>query len=336
MKKILTLLLALIICLNLALPALAEELVGDEAVQQTTVAEDDASQEEATDNDDEVTNAEAISIIIFDLEEEVTSTETPTNPVSAGLTPDSPLYFFDKLFENIQLALAKTPEAKAALLTAISQERLAEIEALDPVKLEQYVDALLSEVTAALQKAADAITEAQAKGAEVTKLMETLEQAAELGSSVELPEAIRKTEQLEETKSKLVETTRAVKVQAAVVKGIDEEVVVTLRSQGLGYGQIALLNKLAASVVNDAESETSGFDQVMAVFAANKSIGQTMKAFNTNPGQAKKQTVVPAPVPAADADEELADDETAILVVPKSPGNSGKAKENTPAKDKSK
>ena len=195
MKKILTLLLALIICLNLALPALAEELVGDEAVQQTTVAEDDASQEEATDNDDEVTNAEAISIIIFDLEEEVTSTETPTNPVSAGLTPDSPLYFFDKLFENIQLALAKTPEAKAALLTAISQERLAEIEALDPVKLEQYVDALLSEVTAALQKAADAITEAQAKGAEVTKLMETLEQAAELGSSVELPEAIRKTEQ---------------------------------------------------------------------------------------------------------------------------------------------
>lgn len=330
MKKMFSLILALILCLNLALTALAEEPVVEQ-VQQTN-QEASNTVENTDEDDDEVTETEAISIIIYDLLQETTPTETPTNLVNAGVTPDSPLYFLDKLIENIQLALAKTPEAKAALLTAISQERLAESEALDSAKLDQYLDMLLNEVATALQKAADAIAEAQEKGAEVTKLMETLEQAAVLGSSVELPEAIRKIERIEEAKNKLEETTRVVKVQAAVVKGIDEEVVVALRSQGLGYGQIALLTKLAANV--PAGTEANGFEQVMAVFAANKSIGQTMKAFDTNPGQAKRQAA--AQKTAQGSEDQDDDNGVKAAEATKAPGNSGKAKENTPAKGKGK
>ena len=174
MKKLLSLILALTLSLNFALPALADDPV--EAVQPTTDAQTLSQGIVTEPNDDEdVTEVQAISIIIYDLEE-TTGPETPINPVSAGVTPDSPLYFLDKLIESIQLALTKTPEAKAALLTAISQERLAEIEALDSDKLDQYLDKLLTEVTTALQKAADAITDAQQKGVEITKLMETLEQ----------------------------------------------------------------------------------------------------------------------------------------------------------------
>ena len=334
MKKLLSLILALTLSLNFALPALADDPV--EAVQPTTDAQTLSQGIVTEPNDDEdVTEVQAISIIIYDLEE-TTGPETPINPVSAGVTPDSPLYFLDKLIESIQLALTKTPEAKAALLTAISQERLAEIEALDSDKLDQYLDKLLTEVTTALQKAADAITDAQQKGVEITKLMETLEQAAVLGSSVELPQAISKTEVLEDAKNKLQETTRAVKVQAAVVRGIDEEIVVALRSQGLGYGQIALLNKLATTITLDGE-ESNGMDQVMAVFASNKSIGQTMKAFNTNPGRAKKQAAAQKPIQASGEDDDQEHEEAVESAnVTKTPGNSGKAKGNTPTKGKGK
>lgn len=297
MRKTLSLLIALVLCLNLALPALAEETVTDETIQQTTATEAVNQEEIDEANDQEVTEEEAISIIIYDLEEEI-STETPTNPVSAGVFPDSPLYFLDKLIESLQLALAKTPEAKAALLTSFSQERLAEIEALDPEKLDQYIDGLLSEISAALQQAADAVTTAHEKGVEIAKLVQILEQAAQQGNNVELPEAIRKADKIEEYQGEIETTTKAIKVQAAVVKGIDKEIIIELRTKGLGYGQIALLTKLASTLSVEVKDEDQAEEavvgdtrlaQVMKKFAENKSIGQTMKAFNTTPGQVKKE-----------------------------------------------
>ncbi|MFH1407879.1 MAG: DUF5667 domain-containing protein [Patescibacteria group bacterium] len=46
---------------------------------------------------------------------------------SAGLTPESPLYFFDKLGESLQRLLTFNPEAKARLEIAFAAERISEI-----------------------------------------------------------------------------------------------------------------------------------------------------------------------------------------------------------------
>lgn len=43
-----------------------------------------------------------------------------------GLTPDSPLYFLDTLGENIDLALTRSPEAKAKKAFSRAEEKLAE------------------------------------------------------------------------------------------------------------------------------------------------------------------------------------------------------------------
>ncbi|MBS3950895.1 MAG: hypothetical protein KGZ53_09595 [Peptococcaceae bacterium] len=294
MIKMFSLVLTLILCLNLALPALAEEPVVDTQKASTSQGQEKT---EINDANMDVTEAEAISQIIYDLGAE-TITEIPANPVSAGVTPDSAFYFLDKLIEDIQLALTKTPQAKATLLTAFSQERLAEIEALDPQKLNQYIDGLLNEISVTLQQASDAVTKAVEKGVEVGDLITTLEQVAQQGNSLELPEVVRRTEKIDEIKSKIETTTKSIKVQAAVVRGIDEEIIIELRTKGLGYGQIALLTKLASTLsienqdddeAEEAVAKDNRLEQVIAKFAENKSIGQTMKAFNTNPGQVNKE-----------------------------------------------
>ncbi|QQG40111.1 MAG: hypothetical protein HYS81_01745 [Candidatus Aenigmatarchaeota archaeon] len=47
----------------------------------------------------------------------------------AGVTPDSPFWFFDVLFDNILLGLASTPEERAGIALDIANERLAEVDA---------------------------------------------------------------------------------------------------------------------------------------------------------------------------------------------------------------
>ena len=57
-------------------------------------------------------------------------TSTPLLASVAGITPDSPLYFLDLLWDQIRLAVAKLmgPKAYASTLASIVKERVAEFE----------------------------------------------------------------------------------------------------------------------------------------------------------------------------------------------------------------
>lgn len=352
MKKLLALILSLVLALNIALPVLAEEPTPASALptveSTTTTAEKEVSEEELT---EEEAIDEVVSVIIFTGQENAaTPTEPPVNETPAGFTPDNTvLYLFDKMLENIQLALAKTPEAKARLLTIISQERMAELEALDPLRLEKYVDSLLADITASLEKAADAITAAKEKGAEIDKLAVTLAQAGKLGSSVELPELLRKSEKTEGAAKELEKASKKAIVKAAVVRDVAPEVVESLRSQGLGFGQIALLNKMAVALVDVAEGEDK-MDKVLAIFAETKSIGQTKHALGQkHKSKQEKYATSRAEELNADKDDEKDDKDDDKKEVVKSKRkehtpagekqNNGKgnaAKKNTPAKGKGK
>lgn len=58
-----------------------------------------------------------------------TQASTSTN-VQAGITPDSPFYFVDKIYEDLQLLFTQNVEARAKLLADLSNERKAELNVL--------------------------------------------------------------------------------------------------------------------------------------------------------------------------------------------------------------
>jgi hypothetical protein len=59
-----------------------------------------------------------------------TSSVQETAVVTAGLTPESPFYFFDKITEALQGLFAITPEAKVKLQLSFASERVAEAKAM--------------------------------------------------------------------------------------------------------------------------------------------------------------------------------------------------------------
>jgi hypothetical protein len=64
--------------------------------------------------------------------------------VDAGILPGSPLSWLDKLLENIQLALAWTPEQKVTLLMVQASERIAEAEVTSVAGQEENADIALN------------------------------------------------------------------------------------------------------------------------------------------------------------------------------------------------
>lgn len=91
---------------------------------------------------------------------------------NAGLTPESPFYFFDTLGEALRDFLTFNPEAKARLQVAYAGERVAEIKIILETK---GVDAKGLEVAKArleanAAKAADIVKKEKDKGRDVSKL----------------------------------------------------------------------------------------------------------------------------------------------------------------------
>lgn len=85
---------------------------------------------------------------------------TASEEVKAGITPDSPLYFFDTAFSRLSLALTFNKAAKAEKGLKIAQERLLEVQAMaekgkpdKAAKAEKEYEAALATAT----KAADEI-----------------------------------------------------------------------------------------------------------------------------------------------------------------------------------
>lgn len=98
-----------------------------------------------------------------------------TEPLpSPGLTPDSPFYFLDNLFEKIREVLTFAPEAKARLQAKFAAERAAEIKAMLKRTKGDISEDVLNTVQQKLklhqEKAAQALEQAKSQGKEISQL----------------------------------------------------------------------------------------------------------------------------------------------------------------------
>lgn len=107
---------------------------------------------------------------------EVLGDFTNTNlfpPVAAGtgfLLPDSPIYFVDKIFQNFKLALAFTPQNKAATEGQILGERLAELRVMHASGNKDGINTALLEIEKEAKNAAYDLKVASANGEDVSQI----------------------------------------------------------------------------------------------------------------------------------------------------------------------
>ncbi|OGH23168.1 MAG: hypothetical protein A3F31_04220 [Candidatus Levybacteria bacterium RIFCSPHIGHO2_12_FULL_38_12] len=92
----------------------------------------------------------------------------PTVEGPGFILPDSPLFFLDRLKQDVNLFLAITPEAKAKVRSKIAGERLAELRFMLAKQDPKGIDIALSGVSDNIKEAAAEIERAQLAGKNVT------------------------------------------------------------------------------------------------------------------------------------------------------------------------
>lgn len=222
--------------------------------------------------------------------------------VEAGLTPDDTLYTFDQALEKIELLLTWNADSKAKLYATLSEERLAELMALEEELRLTYVQNLLVTYRDYLDLAIVKLEQAKAEGStEVEAVSQLLDRVASNGQlSLKVVEKWKvkartdKEGQAQEGQAAVkempaqdgepVDDTAVVeeviakaKVTANVVSQLDAEVVQSLREKGLGYGQIAL-------TVSLAEKAGKTVDEIVQLTSEGKGIGAVAKQLGIHPG----------------------------------------------------
>lgn len=198
--------------------------------------------------------------------------------LEAGLTPNDFLYFLDKLMEDIRVSLAFTPENKAKILVEIALERMAEFNSLEAEDKVKYAENLIGDYIDVVAQATEAVEQEQEENpdADVTDIISVIEQVIQDGTNIITPREL--SEEVVEKVSEQLQQAKEIVINTKSVAGIDKEIVTKLREQGLGYGEIKLISKIAS------ESQKT-IDQVMSVYLETKGIGKTMKVIGINPSQ---------------------------------------------------
>lgn len=88
----------------------------------------------------------------------------------AGITPDSLLYIFDRLFEKLELALAFSEEAKVKVRLKHAEERLAELKLMQKKNKTKVVVKLSEDYEKEIEEVEKEIEEAEKKGKNVTEV----------------------------------------------------------------------------------------------------------------------------------------------------------------------
>jgi len=107
------------------------------------------------------------------LAQENITNDTTNDTVSeekAGIAPDSFLYFFDRLFEKLELALALSEEAKVKVRLKHAEERLAEIKLMQKKNKSKVIVKLSDEYKKEIEEVEKEIEEAEKKGKNVTEI----------------------------------------------------------------------------------------------------------------------------------------------------------------------
>lgn len=197
----------------------------------------------------------------------------------AGTTPDSILYTFDKFLEDLQLAITADSEKESELLLQFAKERLAEAKVMTQSEKQQFVkeavEAYMQLLAQSQEKVSEAIHEGELTSEKQEQLTNQLEETANVDEKSE--ETI--SQQLDEsTKEALTETQETTKAVANVVKGIDENIVQSLRNQGFGYGEIA-------KIVALAEATGKTVEEIAAAVKEGKGFGELAKENGLHPKQ---------------------------------------------------
>lgn len=100
----------------------------------------------------------------------------PTAEGPGLILPDSPLFFLDRLKQNIRVVLAFTPEEKARIHTQIAGERLAELRFMLARNNKNAASTALLAVSENLRSSANNLSQAQFRGRDVKKLAHEINQ----------------------------------------------------------------------------------------------------------------------------------------------------------------
>lgn len=155
------------------------------------------------------------------------STPALAADVSAGITPGSPFYWFDRLAERIQLLFTLDPQAKVQALSRIGLERLAEAQQVEDEKTvgeliseyrsnQEEADKLAGNNTEGLITVSDSLTSAIDK---LNELLQTAKAEGKEKAAAALTRAMAKltrtSERLEKLASKMPEKAKEKAAKAA-------------------------------------------------------------------------------------------------------------------------
>ena len=98
----------------------------------------------------------------------------PTSEGPGLILPDSPLYFLDKLKQEVRLILAFTPEEKAKVYASVAGERLAEFRIMLVRNNQNGAQTALNGVSYNFAKTAESIADAQLTGHNISLLAENI------------------------------------------------------------------------------------------------------------------------------------------------------------------
>ncbi len=234
----------------------------------------------------------AMPTILAEETTETTVDSTENVSVTAGLTPDSILYVFDRLLENIQITLTIDDTKKTLLLMTISEERLAEAEYLIELAKDEEVND--EEWNQLIQNVVDDYRTKVDKAIEITEKLvyDTDEDTkAELDIIIDKiittvnfdSEALKNNDQINEVKNGAL-------LVANVVSELDREKVEEIRDLGVGYGQISQIFALAETTGKD-------LDEIAALFTIEKmGLGQAAVELEINMADFAKSKNSTSPV----------------------------------------
>ncbi|QVK17929.1 hypothetical protein KHQ81_14045 [Mycoplasmatota bacterium] len=187
--------------------------------------------------------------LIIGLSTKATTTNTDNDSdnqlIDAGLVPGDFFYFLDRFFENVSLKVTFSDEKKIEKHIKFSQERLAELNEMNPEKKHEWVDKLYDDYGVNLNKANDMLTNLISEGKINKNKKEKLQIAIEDVTSKEemLNEKI-KDKINEEVKDKVKE----LKVQTyltAMCEDLTEEEMNSLRENNIKKHDMVRIKALA-------------------------------------------------------------------------------------------
>lgn len=179
---------------------------------------------------------------------------------NAGLTPESPFYFLDRLGEALQEFFTFNPEGKARLQVTFAAERIAEIKIILETKGVEAkgLEVAQSRLQAHLANATTIVVEQKSKGKDVSTLAEDLDNELETSKSV-LANSFKAEKRALETKEDELET------QLKVARRAGDTAKEEALAQELGQtkAQLELLELKEEDIEDELEIEEEKLDEEM-------------------------------------------------------------------------